>query len=122
MIGQRKRKLTKAEERRAYDICTWRDPSCVWCGAPSTDRDHRQNRQTGNTTAANLQGLCKACHIWKTEHPAAAEAAGLTVSRHRDYREWPARRLADGALIWVLYDDAGGWKEIDGIAAAERMR
>lgn len=129
-VGQKRPKLTKAEERRAYDSATARDNGqCQRCGlfAP-TDRDHRQNRTAWNTTPANLQLLGGAfgcgCHKWKTENPADAVRTGFTVPAWADPTEWPARRYGVG---WVLYfdqpDERGHWwKEISAIEAVALLR
>ncbi|WP_147440507.1 HNH endonuclease [Mycetocola tolaasinivorans] len=124
MIGQRRPALTPAQEREAYRIATERDPACVRCGGHGVTRDHRQNRQRGNTRPSNLQGLCGSgttgCHGWKTANPEAARNTGFAVPRFADPAEWPGLRLQDGHPIWVLYDDAGGWVEITP-AEAERI-
>ncbi|MCA0217948.1 MAG: hypothetical protein LCH43_11410 [Actinobacteria bacterium] len=125
------RKVT-AEERAAYDLVTKRDDNrCVkcrrWCGR--IERDHRQNRMPGNTVASNLQCLGEACHEWKTQHPTEALEQGWAVLRHTTLSpaEWPARRWlrtfwGTYRLAWVLYDDEGGWVEIDDVEAAFRRR
>jgi len=110
-VGQKAAKLTPAQERAAYAAATRRDDdTCQRClrNCGPTARDHRQNRQAGNTIPENLQVLGLRCHIWKTEHPAAAIADGWAVSAWADPRKWPARRWVRGEhnimhLSWVLY-------------------
>ncbi|UCR89274.1 HNH endonuclease signature motif containing protein [Mycetocola spongiae] len=125
MIRQRIPKLTAAQEAAAYRIVTDRDPACVRCGAGGITRDHRQNRQRGNTRPSNLQGLCgtgtTGCHGWKTISSAAATNTGFAVPRWANPAEWPAQRLDHGRPIWVLYDDLGGWEEITAAEAKRRI-
>lgn len=129
MLRPKVAKPTKAEEREAYRIATDRDEnSCVKCrrGGP-VERDHRQNRQGGNTVASNIQCLCRTHHQWKTEHPEEALADGYAVPRWAVPSEFPARRWLrtfHGVLraAWVLLDDHGSWVEIDADEAARRMR
>jgi hypothetical protein len=129
VIGPKEGRPTASEERRAYGIATERDDltcqMCLrWCGAPQMD--HRQNRQSGNTVASNLQTLGVACHLEKTEHPAWAVAEGWAVPRYADPREWPARRYFRTPLNtvrkgWALLDDVGGVHEISEDEARKRM-
>lgn len=120
-IGQKRPKLTPKQEREAYAAATARDSvddveQCQRCGRFGTcDRDHRRNRDSWNTTVANLQLLGKAfmcgCHKWKTENPAEAERLGFAVPRWADPLEWPGFRHGVG---WVRYFDApvdGAWWE-----------
>ena len=124
MIGQKRPKLTPAQEREAYGKATIRDGGtefnnigqCQKCGLiVPCDRDHRQGRTAWNTTPANLQLLGGAfgcgCHKWKTENPADAERLGFSVPRWADPLEWPGFRHGIG---WVRYFDApvdGEWWE-----------
>lgn len=112
MIGPKTTKPTRAEETNAYELATLRDlNTCQRCrrDCGPIARDHRQNRQAGNTTLQNLQCLGLACHLWKTEHPKAAVTEGWAVPRYADPAEWPARRwMPSGVagtlrLVWVLY-------------------
>jgi len=121
VIRPKPRKLTAAEEKQAYAIATGRDDeTCQKClrDCGPIARDHRQNRQPGNTVASNLCLLGLGCHIWKTEHPADAIAEGWAVPRWADPARWPARRWfrsVNGVTSregWALYDDAGGITEI----------
>lgn len=135
MIGPKRPRLTKAEERDAYETVTHRDRgTCQRCRRPGlhVERDHRQGRDAFNTTPANLQLLCGpfspggGCHQWKTEHPADALAEGWTVPRYADPAAWPARRyvrtgIGTLRLAWVLYDDEGEWREIAEYLAHELM-
>ena len=135
MIGQRRVKLTPAQEKQAYALATERDGGvCVRCRRGGhTQRDHRQNRQPGNTTLANLQLLCgTVCHPWKTTNPREAILAGWGVPRHTTARpsDWPARRWFPNAkgtleLGWVLYFDAPRldlwWQRITDADADELM-
>lgn len=129
MIGPKAPMPTPADEKRAYTIATGRDEllcqRCMrWCGAPQLD--HRQNRQSGNTVASNLQTLGLTCHQWKTEHPRDALADGWAVPRWADPAEWPARRwfrteYGTVRAGWALYDDEGGVHEISADEARRRM-
>ncbi|MEQ6899255.1 HNH endonuclease signature motif containing protein [Microbacterium sp. KR10-403] len=112
MIGPKTPKPSPADEKRAYQQMTERDQNrCVRCGAHGVQRDHRQNRQTGNTVVANLQGLCPACHEWKTINPAEAMRDGYAVPRWADWSFWPAWRV--DVRSFVLYldvpDSQGRW-------------
>ena len=105
---------TRAQETDAYELATLRDSNlCQMCHQSGTvQRDHRQNRQSGNTVVANLQVLCLPCHAYKTNHPRWANEAGWGVPRWADPLTYPARRRINGIQVWVLYDNAGGWKVI----------
>ncbi|MGN8024716.1 HNH endonuclease [Microbacterium sp. 22242] len=112
MIGPKSPQPSPADERRAYEAMTVRDRNlCVRCGAYGVQRDHRQNRQSGNTVVSNLQGLCPACHQWKTENPAKAFRDGFSVPRWARPEVWPAWRC--DVQSWVQYFDApdasGAW-------------
>lgn len=121
MIAPKPPKLTKADERRAYQTATERDSGrCVfmaWDCQGAVQRDHRKNRsQGGATSPENLQLLCGKHHQWKTEHPDDAAREGYAVPGWADPAKWPARRYeptAHGTMrpIWVLYK-ARGWTEI----------
>lgn len=133
MIGPKTPKPTEADNRRAYDTATLRDGGvrvdkrveggiCQRClrDCGPIARDHRQNRDAFNTVPSNLQCLGLGCHLWKTEHPEDAIGEGWAVPKNTPLSpaEWPARRwlktgLGTVRLAWVLYDDAGGWVEID---------
>ncbi|MDF2046208.1 hypothetical protein P2P98_08560 [Microbacterium sp. Kw_RZR3] len=128
MIAPKVPKLTREEERAAYEAVTTRDAGrCVRCGLSGpVERDHRQNRDAWNTTPANLQLLggpfgC-GCHLWKTEHPEDAFREGFGVPRWARPELWPAWRFGVG---WVLYFDTpvGGewWREITE-ATADMLR
>lgn len=115
MIGPKQPRLTPAEEKRAYELATFRDMGrCVRCGGRGpTERDHRQGRNPFNTTPANLQLLGSAfscgCHMWKTENPRRAVLEGFTVPRYARPEIWPGWRVDVG---WVQYYDApvdGEW-------------
>lgn len=117
---------TAAEERKAYAIATERDgDSCVRClRGGVAHRDHRQNRQGGNTVASNLQLLCPPCHGWKTDHPTDATREGYSVPRSATPSRWPARRWfptrwGTHGLGWAIYDDLGGVEQISDERAAE---
>ena len=128
MIGPKVPKMTKAEEKAAYDLATLRDSdTCQRCRRVGlvVHRDHRQNRQRGNTVVSNLQLLCVECHAWKSGHPAEAFMEGWMVPRHADPAGWPARRWVRNVFglvpAWVLYDDDGYWVEITDREAQQRM-
>lgn len=122
-------KPTPREERDAYKIATDRDRNiCQRClrDCGPIARDHRQNRQPGNTTAANLQLLGLRCHQWKTEHPREAIREGWAVPSYADPLVWPARRwrftaLGPVRLGWCLYDNQGGVHWITDEEAMRRM-
>lgn len=123
MIGPKTPKPSKADEKAAYTAATARDEGkCVRCGWYGNDeRDHRQNRMTGNTVVSNLQILCgphqepdgwvQGCHSWKSLNPAAAVLEGFSCPRWARPEWWPAWR-AD-VRSWVLYfdvpDSQGRW-------------
>lgn len=129
MIGPKVPEPSRADEATAYEIATLRDLStCQRCrrNCGPIARDHRQNRMVGNTVASNLQCLGLDCHIWKTEHPAAAFEEGWAVPRYASPAEWPARRwlpteFGTLRLAWVLYGDDGRVTEITEREAMERM-
>lgn len=128
MIRPKEPKPTAREERQAYRIATTRDSdTCQRClrDCGATARDHRQNRQAGNTRASNLQVLGLRCHQWKTEHPKDALADGWACPSWALPGEWPARRWIRAGPVhraaWVLYDDDGDWFEITDHDAARRM-
>lgn len=130
MIGPKVKPPTKAEERDAYEVTTYRDvDTCQRCrrDCGPTARDHRRNRSQGGwTVPSNLQVLGLTCHLWKSEHPAAAVADGWGVPGWADWAEWPARRWVRTEqdllrLAWVIYDNEGGWAEITEAEAHERM-
>lgn len=127
-------KPTTAEQERAYAIATERDRSmCQRClrHCGRANRDHRKDRSLGGlTVASNLQILggsgTTGCHGWKTSHPAKALEEGWLVPSWKEPHEWPARRFIATAYgtvrpAWVLYDDVGGWEEIDTLDAFDRM-
>ena len=133
MIGPKRPKLTKRQERDAYFDATERDSvngieRCQRCGVyGSCDRDHRQNRDRYNTTVGNLQLLGSdfgcGCHRWKTEHPAKALDEGYAVPRNANPLDYPAYRYGVG---WVLYYDEPGergewWEVISETRARELM-
>lgn len=129
MIGPKRAKRSRADERDAYELVTIRDRGvCQRCrrDCGPIARDHRQNRQGGNTVVSNLQCLGLLCHTWKTEHPADALADGWAVPRWADPAEWPARRYTRtqfGSLrpSWVLYGDDGSITEISETDAHKRL-
>ena len=123
VIGPKRTRLTKKQERDAYAAATERDSKdgheqCQMCGRfGPCDRDHRQNRDPFNTTPANLQLLGSSiggcgCHLVKTLNPALAVERGFTVPRWADPLTWPGFRYGVG---WVRYfdepDEAGRWLE-----------
>ena len=127
MILPKTVKPSKADEADAYEVATLRDDNtCQRCrrDCGPVARDHRQNRQPGNTIVANLQCLGLRCHIWKTEHPSDALADGWAAPSWVNPREWPARRYVRNRygvtrLSWVLYGDAG---EVTPISDEEAKR
>lgn len=129
MITQKTPKPSKSDEHDAYELATLRDGNrCQRClrDCGPIARDHRQNRQPGNTIVPNLQCLGLRCHQWKTEHSRDALAEGWAVPSWADPREWPARRWFTGefgikTLGWVLYRDDGGVLEITESEAVHRM-
>lgn len=129
MITPKTPKPSRADEHDAYELATLRDRNtCQRCGRDCGPiaRDHRQNRQPGNTIVSNLQLLGLRCHQWKTEHPRAALAEGWAVPSWADPLVWPARRWFTGdfgirTLGWVLYRNDGKFLEITADEAARRM-
>lgn len=116
MIGQRTAKRTARQDTDAYELTTDRDnATCVRCGrGGNCQRDHRQNRMRNNTVLENLQLLCGpeqpsgGCHLWKTDHPDAANRQGFGCPRWAKPAEYPARRWVPtehGTVrqVWVLY-------------------
>ena len=114
MIGPKVPKQTPADMADAYEGATLRDnATCQRCKVPGEiQRDHRQNRQQGNTVVSNLICLCLDCHLYKTEHPEWAYRTGWGVPRWADPARWPVPRRVGGVWKDVLLDDAGGWKVI----------
>lgn len=130
MIGPKRERPSKAQERQAYADVTERDRgACARCGrVGDVERDHRQNRDGFNTVPSNLQLLGGAfgcgCHKWKTEHPAAAVLEGFAVPGWARPEWWPAWR-AD-VRSWVLYFDVPDsqgrwWTEITQATADQLM-
>ncbi|WP_104084222.1 HNH endonuclease [Cryobacterium sp. Y11] len=111
MILPKVAKPSKADETTAYELATLRDnATCQMCKRPGEiQRDHRQNRQQGNTVTSNLVCLCLDCHLYKTEHPEWAYRTGWGVPRWADPAKWPIPRRVGGVWQDVLLDDAGGW-------------
>ena len=105
---------TRAQETDAYELATLRDnATCQMCKEPGTvQRDHRQNRQQGNTVVSNLICLCLDCHQHKTENPAWAYMTGWGVPRWANPAKWPMPRMVGGVWVEVLLDDIGGWEII----------
>lgn len=122
MIAPKVPAPTKAQESAAYADVTARDAGkCVSCGSNvGVQRDHRRNRsQGGLTEPQNLQLLCAACHLWKTDHPEGAVFTGLAVPMSA-YKPsaYPARRLVFGEKRWVIY---GPSQDFAVIGEAEAM-
>jgi hypothetical protein len=82
------------------------------CTGAATDVHHRQRRREGGHAVVNLLHLCRGCHTWVTEHPAAARELGAIVSVYADPATTPAylvsrftgrrervRLLPDGGLL-----------------------
>lgn len=121
MIAPKTAKPTAREEQEAYEACTIRDlNTCVRCGRhEGIQRDHRRNRQPGNTVISNLQCLCLWCHDEKTNHPKDAVRGGFAVpSSIHNPAEYPARRLINGVFRWVLYGDWIGYEVLTDARAA----
>lgn len=129
MIGPKSEHPSKSDEKLAYALVTERDGNtCQRClrDCGPIARDHRQNRQPGNTTVANLQLLGLRDHIWKTEHPREALVEGWAVPSWADPLVWPARRWrlsAYGVMRpgWCLLDNQGGVHWITDEEAEQRM-
>lgn len=114
MIGPKVPKQTPADMADAYEHSTLRDNyTCQMCKQPGdVQRDHRQNRQQGNTVLSNLLCLCLGCHKRKTENPAWAYQYGWGVPRWAVPADWPVPRMIGGQWVEVLLDDVGGWEVI----------
>lgn len=124
-----------AAEIDAREIVGYRDEGvCVKCRRVDpffgANWDHRKNRSQGGAwEPANGQLLCGSgttgCHGWKTSHPEDARREGYAVPGHADPTEYPARRWAWVGYVlqpvWVLYDNAGGWREITDAEAEARI-
>lgn len=85
---------------------------CLACGAAATDVDHIESAAFGDDSVANLQPLCRTCHLektlaspmpWDTRSPNALEAR-----RHREEEFWtrvrshPPKRECDDEAQWPL--------------------
>jgi hypothetical protein len=140
VIGPKVAKPTAREESEAYELVTLRDQDicqrCLRDCGPAA-RDHRKNRSQGGVTVVEgLQVLGLDCHVWKTDHPDAANRAGWGVPGWADPAEYPARRWVRTAvgtrrLAWVLYLPVEAWptawrpedtyREIGAEEAADRI-
>lgn len=126
MIGPKEPKQTKADERRARAALKERDQgTCVRCGGPGTNWDHRKNRsQGGRWAASNGQTLCGSgttgCHGFVTQNPINAVFEGFAVPGYAHPELWPAWRINVG---WVIYfdapDDDGNWWQTISESTAE---
>lgn len=126
---------TTRQDTDAYELATDRDDAmCVRCGrAADCQRDHRQNRMRNNTVVENIQLLCASCHLWKTEHPDAANTTGYGCPRWARPAEYPAHRwvpteVGTRRLAWVLYvrdieffSYPHGYREISPLEALDRI-
>lgn len=85
---------------------------CERCGnAPAADWHHRKNRsQGGDWSPANGLHLCRPCHGYVTEHPAASYSAGWLVRGAYEPRTVPATYRGRPAFL----DDDGGVTYMDG--------
>lgn len=129
MIGPKDVPATSKEERAAYRAVTIRDDGkCQRClrDCGPVQRDHRKNRsQGGRTDLINLVLLGMNCHIWKTEHPAAAVTEGFAVPGWANPAQFPARRWLPTPhgtyrAAWVLLKLDGTWVEVTEQDAAHR--
>jgi hypothetical protein len=134
VISPKQGKQTGGDERRARALVQERDGGvCVRCRRQGlhVNWDHRLNRsQSGRWAASNGQLLCGSgttgCHGEITGNPHAAIVQGWAVPGWADPAEYPAARWVDTGfgtvrLGWVLYDDDGGWTEIEEHEAHLRM-
>lgn len=85
---------------------------CERCGnAPAVDWHHRKNRSQGGLwSAANGLHLCRPCHRYVTEHPAASYSAGWLVPGAYKPRTIPTNYRGR----WVFLDEDGGVTYMDG--------
>ena len=124
-----------AAEIDAREVVGYRDEGvCVNCRRVDpvfgVNWDHRKNRSQGGTwEPANGQLLCGSgttgCHGYFTSHPQEAFATGYAVPGWAEPTEYPARRWVYGGYVlkqvWVLYDNAGQWTQIDDDEAQARI-
>lgn len=134
MISPKRPKLTKAQEREAYDIATLRDEECVRCRRGIPNRHHRQGRTPQNSIPSNLILLCGSgttgCHGHVHANPAEAMRLGYIVSNYvavDRIKEVPVLlwRRIDGIVMrrtWALLDDCGAVTWIGPHEAERRMR
>lgn len=82
---------------------------CEACGqARATDAHHRRNRSQGGTwELPNLLHLCRACHVFVTEHPEAGRTTGWVVWGFEDPGEVLVKHYLWG---WVALDSDGGYQ------------
>jgi len=126
MIAPKLEPPTARQEAEAYELLELRDGGlCQRCRrGGEVQFDHRMNRSQGGwTVIENLQALCGpsapdgGCHLFKTENPEKASAAGWSVPGWAHWSWYPARRwlrtpVNTHRLAWVLYV-ADTWVEID---------
>ncbi|HLN06461.1 MAG TPA: hypothetical protein VK217_09295 [Acidimicrobiales bacterium] len=80
--------------------------TCVYCGAPATDRDHLSGRQASDNAQSDPDLWLPSCHRCNVLGYQAWEANGLTIVE--DLAEARVRRVALSSLrvadsgLWIL--------------------
>ena len=78
----KKREALYRERRPLVALLLEEHPICQRCGInPSVDVHEIVSRARGGSILdrSNLACLCRSCHIWLTDHPAAAEREGFSA-------------------------------------------
>ena len=78
----KKREALYRERRPLVALLLEEHPICQRCGTnPSVDVHEIVSRARGGSILdrSNLACLCRSCHIWLTDHPAAAEREGFSA-------------------------------------------
>lgn len=131
MIAPKPQKQSPAEKRAAYTVATARNEGvCELCRRAPGNRHHRQGRDPFNTVPSNLFLACGSgttgCHGRIGANPAWAQERGYIVPSWAVPAEfpvmyWVATSVGTVREVWVLLDDAGGWREISLFEADRRI-
>jgi len=101
--------------RRAYG-------TCEGCGAAGQEVHHRQPRGYGGVhgaaelvahSASNLMLLCRNCHRFTEDEPAAARRLGWLVPHPTDPAMVPAYLRTVNGTGWWLLDNNGDYHWVD---------
>lgn len=93
----RKRERLYRERRPLVALLLEEHPICQRCGTNlSVDVHEIVSRARGGSILdrSNLACLCRSCHIWLTDHPAAAEREGFSAhswERDKYTTDWEGR-------------------------------